>query len=225
MIRAIIFDFDGTIADTIAAIRAGLNKTMRHYGYPEHSYENVRSFINHGARQLVRQALPAEHRADEAHLNCVLETYEENYGTTYLQTKDAYDGIPELIRELRLERGVKIGVLSNKEHDFVVNLVDQVLLPNTFDAVQGNILSKPAKPDPYLGNRISANLGVAPEECVLVGDSDVDILTAHNTHMIHVGVSWGYRSEADLRKNGAELVARDVADLKTILLALLEQKG
>ncbi len=225
MIRAVIFDFDGTIADTIAAIRAGLNMTMRHYGYPEHSHEAVRSFINHGARQLVRQALPAEYQADEAHLDRVLETYEGYYGTTYLQTKEAYDGIPELIRDLHDRYGVKIGVLSNKGHLFVVNLVDQVLLPNTFDAVQGNIPSKPAKPDPYLSHLVAGSLGVAPEECVMVGDSDVDIRTAHNANMIHVGVSWGYRDEQTLRENGARLVARNASELETLLLNLMEKKG
>ncbi|MBE6553784.1 MAG: HAD family hydrolase [Ruminococcaceae bacterium] len=225
MIRAVVFDFDGTIADTIPAIRAGLNMTMRELGYPEHSLAGVRSFINYGARNLVRSALPAEYREDEAHVDRVLDLYESFYGQTYLQTKEAYDGIPALIEELHSQHGVKIGVLSNKEHMFVVNLVDQVLLPNTFEAVQGNIPSKPAKPHPYLSNLVAESLGVAPEECVMVGDSDVDIRTAHNANMTHVGVSWGYRDENTLRENGANLIARDVCELRKILLDLIEQKG
>jgi len=221
MIRAVIFDFDGTLADTIPAIREALNATMRAYGYPEHSLDDVRSFINFGARRLVCQAMPRELQNDEALLDQVLETYEENYGQTYLQTKEAYAGLPELVRLLQIGYGMKIGVLSNKEHLFVSNLVPQVLEEDTFDAVQGNLPNKPSKPDPYLSRRIASMLGVAPEECVMVGDSDVDIRTAKNAGMIPVSVSWGYRDAAFLRENGAEFVAATVFELREILEDLI----
>jgi phosphoglycolate phosphatase len=223
MIRAIIFDFDGTLADTIPAIREGLNATMRHYGYPEHSLEAVRSFINFGARQLVRQAMPAALQGDEALLDEVLEVYEENYGQTYLQTNVTYEGLDALVRELHDECGMRIGVLSNKEHPFVCNLVEQVLDAGVCEAVQGNIPDKPSKPDPYLSRRVAEALGVATEECVMVGDSDVDIRTAKNAGMLPVSVSWGYRDADFLRERGAEYVVSTPQELRALLLRLIEQ--
>ena len=222
MIRAIIFDFDGTLADTIPAIREALNATMRVYGYPEHSLDDVCGFINFGARNLVRRAMPQELQGDEALLDRVLQTYEEHYGQTYLQTKEAYAGIPALVRRLQADFGMKIGVLSNKEHLFVSNLVPQVLEAGTFYAVQGNIPDKPAKPDPYLSRRLASMLGVAPEECVMVGDSDVDIRTAKNAGMVPVSVSWGYRDADFLRENGAEYLAATPDELDEILLGLIK---
>lgn len=221
MIRAIIFDFDGTLADTIPAIRAGLNATMRHYGYPEHSLEAVRSFINFGARKLVCQALPAELQSDEALLDEVLETYEKNYGQTYLQTNKTYAGLDALVRELHDVHGMRIGVLSNKEHPFVCDLVAQVLGEDLCEAVQGNIPDKPSKPDPYLSRRVAEALGVSTEECVMVGDSDVDIRTAKNAGMIPVSVSWGYRDADFLLAHGAQYVVSTADELRTLLLGLI----
>ena len=223
MIRAVIFDFDGTIADTIFAIREGVNMTMRQYGYPEHTYDEVQSFINNGARQLVLRAMPEDLRSDEALWDRVFETYEECYGQTYMQTKEAYDGLPELIARLH-EEGMKIGVLSNKEDLFVNNLTKQVLFPNTFDAVQGVVPGQPTKPHPYLSNRTAESLGVKPEECIMIGDSDVDIATAYNAGMIHVGVSWGYRSEEILREKGAKYVAHTPDELYNIIKNIQESQ-
>ena len=214
---AAIFDFDGTIADTIAAIREGVNLTMRKNNFPEHSHAAVQSFVNNGARQLIRLSLPAHLRDDEAEVDRVLADYDVLYGQVFRLTDRAYDGIPELISELH-GRGWKIGVLSNKQDVFVKALSEQVLLPDTFDATQGVIAGKPAKPHPYLSERISQALGVPLSNCVMIGDSDVDIRTAREAGMKHVGVSWGYRSHDFLLENGADTVADTVDELRSILL-------
>ena len=221
MIRAIVFDFDGTLADTIPAIREGLNATMRHFGFPEHSLEAVRSFINFGARELVRSALPTEKQTDAAFVEEALEIYEGFYGKTYLHTRETYAGLSELVRELHDLHGMKIGVLSNKEHLFVCNLVEQVLDAGICEAVQGNIPDKPAKPDPYLSRRVAEALGVATEECIMVGDSDVDIRTAKNAGMIPVSVSWGYRDADFLRERGAEYIVTTAEELRALLTDLI----
>lgn len=219
MLRAVIFDFDGTIADTISAIREGVNLTMKKWGYPEHSHEEVQSFVNNGARQLIKRAMPEGVRADEALVDRVLADYDTLYGQVYLHTKKAYDGIPELIRELH-EGGLKIGVLSNKQELFVKNLSAQVLYPGSYDTAQGMIAGHPAKPHPYLSQLVADRLGVSPKECVMIGDSDVDILTAKNAGMTHIGVSWGYRSHEQLLASGATDVVDTPAELKQILIAL-----
>ncbi len=216
MIKAVIFDLDGTIANTISAIREGVNLTMDKYGYPQHSDDDILSFINNGARELIRRAMPAQFRQDEDLVTRVLADYDALYGTVYLHTDRPYDGIPEAISALHA-RGLKIGVLSNKQDAFVKGLAAQLLPKGTYDTAQGVIHGKPTKPDPYLSNLVADAMGVSPEECVMVGDSDVDIRTAENAGMTHVGVSWGYRNEEFLRERGAKLIAHTPVELLSII--------
>lgn len=220
--KAVIFDFDGTIADTLDAIREAVNATMVRYGYPTHSLADIRSFINNGARELVRRAMPKDMQTDEALLDRVYADYHREYGKTYLHTKHAYNGIPELIQELH-DAGVRIGVLSNKQHAYVVDLSLQVLPQGSFDAAQGVVPNQPTKPHPYLSEKIAHDLGVRPCDCIMVGDSDVDLLTAQNAGMTHVGVAWGYRDEDTLRKKGAALIAHTPDELKKILNDLIKK--
>ena len=216
MVKAVLFDFDGTIANTIPAIREGVNNTMRLFGYPEHSDADILSFINHGARELVRQAMPKDLQADNAQIDLVLQAYNEQYGLVYDHTKTAYDGIPELLASLHSE-GYKVGVLSNKQDEFVKKLCRQVLLPSSYDSAHGVGVGQPTKPDPYLPHLVAKELGVSPLDCVMVGDSDVDIRTAENASMHHIGVSWGYRDEAFLTAHGAKYIAHTPSEVKTIL--------
>lgn len=206
MIKAVLFDFDGTIANTIPAIREGVNRTMRLYGYPEHTDADVLRFINHGARELIRQAMPAEEAANPAQVDRVLADYDAQYRAVYLQTREAYAGVPELIDRLHCS-GYRIGVLSNKQDEFVKQLSRQVLLPGSYDSAHGVAPGQPPKPDPYIPTLIARELGVSPAECAMVGDSDVDIATAVNAGMTHIGVDWGYRDRSFLLAHGATRIA------------------
>lgn len=222
MIKAVIFDFDGTIANTIPAIREGVNATMRRYGYPEHSDAAILSFINFGARQLIRNAMPAELRGDEALVDRVLADYNEDYSRVYDHTRVAYGGIPELLDRLH-RAGHPVGILSNKQDVFVKKLSEQVLLRGSWDSAHGVGPGQPAKPDPFLSELVARELGVKTSECIMVGDSDVDIRTAENAGMLHVGVSWGYRDEDFLRAHGAVRIARTVDELEAILHSCLTE--
>ena len=226
MIRAVIFDLDGTVADTVSALREGVNLTMEAYGYPTHTDADILRFINNGARELIRRAMPETLRTDEALVSRVLADYNRAYATVYHHTDKPYDGIPALVRSLKEEMGLLIGVLSNKQDAFVRNLSAQLLPAGFFDAAQGVIEGKPTKPNRFLSERVAAALGVDLSECVMVGDSDVDIRTAREAGMRHVGVSWGYRDEAFLRENGATLIAHDPTELLQILKRMIEtEKG
>lgn len=218
MIQAVIFDFDGTIADTLPAIREGVNRTMRLYGYPEHSYDDIIRFINNGARELIRRAMPEIVREDEDQVTRVLTDYTRLYREVCLNTREAYPGIPELIAALHEK--LRIGVLSNKQDELVRRLTEQVLLPGSCDAAQGVYPGAPAKPDPFLPNRLASALGVKPQECAMIGDSDVDIATAMNAGMLHIGVSWGYRDEAFLRAHGACRIAHTPQELVALLQSI-----
>ena len=157
MIKAIIFDLDGTLANTIPEIREGVNMTMEKLGHPTHSPESILSFINNGARHLIRCALPCELQGDEAAVDHALAQFNQCYGETYMNTKTTYDGVRELVE--KLHGAYKIGVLSNKQDPFVKNLSRQLLGEEYCDAAQGVIAGMPPKPHPYHTEKIAAELG------------------------------------------------------------------
>lgn len=218
MIRAVIFDYDGTISDTLPCIAKALNRTMRELGFPEYTTDEVCSFVSFGARELIRCALPARLRADEAEIDRVLARYEQNCQEVYRQAPVLYDGILLLLASLH--KHVRIGVLSNKEDPILRRLCRQQLPANCIDAVQGVTEDCETKPDPVLTKKLTDALGVPPSDCVLVGDSDVDVATAKNAGMLHVGVTWGFRSRQALLAAGATRLADTPAALEELLLSL-----
>ena len=213
--KAILFDFDGTIANTIPAIREGVNNTMLRYGYPTHSDAEVLTFIKHGPRELIRQAITESVRSAEQ-IDRVLADYNTEYGKVYDHTREAYAGMAELLDRLHRE-GYRIGVLSNKQDEFVKKLSEQVLLPHSYDAARGVRPGEPTKPDPLMPTELAKALKAPLSECVMVGDSDVDIETAKNAGMAHIGVGWGYRDEPFLRAHGATRIAHTPEEIETIL--------
>ena len=221
MIQAILFDFDGTIANTVSVLREAVNLTMVQYGYPLHTDEDILRFINNGARELIRRAMPVDLQEDQELVDRVLVDYSGYYRQVYHHTEHPYDGVAELIERLHNE-GFRIGVLSNKQDDILRKLSARVLLPGSYDAAQGVVTGKPTKPHPYLAEKLAADLGVSPGNCVMIGDSDVDLYTAQNAGMLHVGVTWGFRDEDFLREHGVTRFAHDPDELLQILYQLNE---
>lgn len=221
MIKAVLFDLDGTIADTIPAITEGINMVMRHRGYPEHPEKAVLGFINYGSRELIRSAMPEELRTNEDLVSSVLTDYDECYGTCYHHTTETYPGIPALIQTLHDKLGLKIGILSNKQDVYVKKLAAQMIPEGLVGAAQGVIPGNPPKPDPFLSNRTASTLGVDPSECIMIGDSHIDFYTAEKAGMTHIGVSWGYRNEEFLRSIGATRIAHTADELLEIIKSLL----
>ena len=207
MLQAVIFDLDGTLANTIPAIREGVNLTMAKYGYPQHTDADILKFINNGARELIRRAMPEALRTNEEQVSRVLANYDVLYGGVYHHTDRLYDGVEDTLRKIRDELGLSIAVLSNKQDQFVRRLCDQLLPHGLCQHAQGVIAGKPSKPNPYLAGLVSQALNIPLCDCVMVGDSDVDIRTAQEAGMAHIGVAWGYRSKEFLLQNGATLIA------------------
>lgn len=210
-IRALIFDLDGTIADTINAIRDGLNEALRKYNYPEKTYEDVRRAIGNGARSLVKRSMPEPDAFDEDKALTVFRSYDLAYAHTYLHTRECYDGIPEVIARFK-ERGYRLAVLSNKQDPFVKGLIRQLLPAGEMEIVMGQT-KLPTKPDPTVPRLISLQLCVPPHACAMIGDSEVDIQTAKNAGMLAVGCSWGYRGRAALVEAGADIVVDSPLEL------------
>lgn len=206
MIKAIIFDLDGTVADTISAIREGVNLTMEQLGYPTHTDAGIRRFINHGARELIRQSLPEEVSTDPARVDEALDVYQGMYERTYKNTTLCYDGMVEAMSLLAGK--YKLAILSNKQDRMVKGLAAQLLPAGVVSIAQGQVEGVPTKPDPTAVWEICRTLGVAPAECAFVGDSDVDMHTAINAGCIPVGVEWGYRGADVLIEAGAKVLVK-----------------
>lgn len=215
-VKLIIFDLDGTLADTIDAIREAVNDTLCRFGFPNVEREDVLAGINHGPRWLCRAMLPERFRADEEMVDRVLEYYHGAYAKTFDHTKETYDGIKETIAELK-SRGYLLAVLSNKQDAYVRHLCASLFPENTFSAVSGS-LPDLTKPDAALTLHLmkQAAPDLTPDECAFVGDSDVDIRTAENAKMLSVGVAWGYRGRDFLAQNRADIIIDRPAELLDI---------
>ena len=214
MIKAIIFDLDGTVADTISTIREGVNLTMEQLGYPTHTDADIRRFINHGARELIRQALPEQVAKDPVRVDEALDIYQGMYERTYKNINLCYDGMVEAMTELA--KSYKLAILSNKQDRMVKGLAAQLLPAGVVRIAQGQVEGVPVKPDPTAVWRICKALHVNPEECAFVGDSDVDMHTAINAKCLPVGVEWGYRGADVLIEAGAKVLVRHPRELTEV---------
>lgn len=209
---ALIFDLDGTLVESLPGIAASLNRALALHGLPGHGDAAVRGFIGDGARMLVTRALATGTAA--LHLESVLQCFAEDYSASWQQGTRPYDGINALLSVLRA-RSVPLAVLSNKPHAFTTQIVAKLFPDNTFAVVLGNRKGLPHKPDPTGALEIAATLGIAPEKCVLIGDSTMDLDTAQNAGMASIAVTWGYHDRERLL--GADRIAEDMAALAGLL--------
>lgn len=217
--QAVLFDLDGTLLDTLQDIADAANRVLRAHGFASHEVDAYRRFVGDGIRALVSRALPPGHRDDETIERC-LRDFREDYGRHWSVATRPYPGVPEMLDALR-RRGLRRAILSNKPDDLTKQCVAGLLPHQRFDVVLGQREGTPAKPDPTSAQEVCRYLGVAPCDCVLVGDSPVDVETALAAGMVPVGVAWGFRSEDELREAGACFIAHDPVEL----LALLGEGG
>lgn len=201
MLKALLFDLDGTLLDSLADIAAAMNRMLTERGLPVCNTGDIRQMVGDGMRQLVVRALPGNRR-DEATVDACLAAYRAHYDTLWKTATRPYNGIPELLDSLR-QQGFKLGVISNKAHRFTVPMTEHFFGSDRFAVVLGQRDEVPRKPNPAAALEAATLLGVSPAECAYVGDSGIDMEFATNSGMTGIGVTWGLRDAAELRAAGA----------------------
>jgi phosphoglycolate phosphatase len=205
--RAVLFDLDGTLLDTLDDLADSMNAVLQRLGFPAHKTACYRYFIGEGIQNLVWRTLPEANRDSATVAKGVAEMRAE-YARRWADKTRPYDGIPELLDELA-ERRIPMAVLSNKPDGPVRDMVGRFLGLERFAVVAGAKPNVPHKPDPTAALGIAATLGIRPQGFVYLGDSNTDMLTAVAAGMFPVGALWGFRSADELLATGAKaLIAR-----------------
>lgn len=200
--RAVIFDLDGTLLNTLADLADAMNESLRIMKLPTHPEEAYRWFVGKGMRSLAEQALPEGqgHRLDE----CV-ETMKKCYAENWNHRTEPYEGIPLMLKTLAAE-GVAMSVLSNKNHHFTRQCVAQYFPSVPFQQVVGVSDQTPPKPDPTGLRAVLHQMGHPPDAFLYMGDTAIDMKTAAAMDLFSVGVSWGFRPRGELENAGARAI-------------------
>ena len=199
--RAAIFDLDGTLVDSLEDIANASNEVLDEMGFATHPISDYRYFVGDGVSKLFQRILPAEGVSDELMAEC-LRRYDEAYGRIWNQHTRLYEGVVEMIAELR-ELGVTLAVLSNKPQHFTEKVVAQFFVSGEFAVVAGQRAGIARKPDPAGAHAILETLQISAADCVFLGDTAVDMLTACGAGIVAVGALWGFRTRDELQANGA----------------------
>ena len=213
--KAVLFDLDGTLLDTLEDIARSMNAVLTNAGFPAHPVEEYRGFIGEGIATLVRRALP-ERCADERTVQQHVAAMIDGYGRRWTEHTRPYPEIPELLHALTV-RKFKMAVLSNKMDSFTRDMVKTLLADWQFEEVLGAQPSIPRKPDPAGALLISRQCGVRPEEFLYLGDSNTDMQTAVNAGMYPVGALWGFQEVEQLLAAGAQTLIEKPLELLTLL--------
>lgn len=203
MIKAVLFDLDGTLVDSIRDLADSTNYALAGLGFPTRKTELFYTFVGDGIPKLIERALPAGVSPEIR--EAALQRFMEHYRVHYADQTVCYPGIPELVAQLRAA-GLLTAVISNKAQEMAV-IVTEKLLGGQFDCITGKQPGFATKPDPALTLKVIHELGVLPQECVLVGDSGMDMAAAVNAGCKAIGVLWGFRSREELTANGGQFLA------------------
>lgn len=215
MFKVAIFDLDGTLLNTLDDLANACNYALNKFSFPTHEVEKYKTFIGNGIYKLVERAVP-DNKEDDETVGKVLEVFSDYYNEHMMDMTKPYDGIINLLDELRM-KGIKLGVVSNKKHEFTIEIVNKYF-GDRFDIVFGHRENYKEKPDPSSVLEIIEKLDVLKSECIYIGDSNVDVITARNSGIECIGVSWGFRGKEELAKAGADYLADNIIELRDIII-------
>lgn len=207
--KAVIFDLDGTLLDTIEDLAICSNQVLEHFARPTLPTNTYKKLVGEGARALLEKILPD---FNDTQINEARELFEHYYALGYDKNTRAYDGISKVLSFLQ-KRKIKMAILSNKPNNFTKKCAYKYLSAWNFDAVYGIREQIERKPDPAGALAIAQELHVEPSECYFVGDTKTDMQTATNAHMYPVGVLWGFRGAPELLEHGAQKLCERPEDI------------
>ncbi|MGN0552831.1 MAG: HAD family hydrolase [Oscillospiraceae bacterium] len=214
MYKLAVFDMDGTILDTLEDLKDSVNYALAECGYPQRTYDEVRSFVGNGIRKLIERSVPAGTSVSD--MDRVHEVFTGHYKIHCADKTKAYDGIKPLIEALRAN-GVKTAVVSNKA-DYGVQELCKEYFDGLFDYAIGEREGIRRKPAPDSVNEALRVLDTPKNEAIYIGDSDVDFETAKNAELPCISVLWGFRDEEYLRSKGATLFVHEPSEILNIVL-------
>lgn len=215
----IIFDLDGTLLDTLEDLANCMNAVLGRHGLAGHEQEKYKYFVGNGMEMLVRRALTPAHDEENLARICLQELHAE-YGRRWNETTKPYTGITALLEALE-SRGIGMSVLSNKADSFTRLMIDHYFQAKRFQIIYGAREGIPKKPHPGAAQEIARLSGIAPEKYLYLGDTGVDMQTATAAGMYAIGVTWGFREEAELLETGAKTIVHHPLEV----LALLEGRA
>lgn len=214
--KACIFDLDGTLTDTLESLTYSVNRTLSEIGLTPIAESQVRSYVGNGAAYLMECALKAAGDESASRHEEAMEVYRRIFGQNCTYHVTPYEGIPELLDFMK-EKGIMLAVFSNKPHRQTVEVAKSVFGKEMFAYVQGQCSEIPRKPDPEGIRILLDKLRSAKEECLYVGDSEVDIETGRAAGVLTVGVTWGFRGRQALEKAGAEYLIDKPEELRQFI--------
>jgi phosphoglycolate phosphatase len=212
--RAVLFDLDGTLVDSLPDIAVALERALADHDLPAPPAELVRTWIGGGARMLIAHAVTGT----PALVDPLLARFRVHYAAAPVVRTTLYDGVAPVLDAL-VGAGVALAVLTNKPHELAVPICERLLGAWPFAAVIGHRPGEPLKPDPTMARALAERMVVRPEHCALVGDAATDIATARAAGMRAVGVAWGYRPRDELVAAGADWVAATPSELMPLAAA------
>jgi len=212
--HAVIFDLDGTLADTLDDIVTSINVALSRVGAAPRSREQIAGMVGDGAIKLTQRALGVRH---EQKLDAALSHFADHYRGHSLDQTRLFDRIPEQLTRMD-DQGWRFAILSNKPHEFTAQCADALLRQWPFDAVRGATPDAPKKPDPAVATSIAKRWSLPPSEIYFVGDSAVDVQTARNAGMIAVACLWGYGDREELLGCRPGLIAEAPSVLAQLLI-------
>ena len=214
--RGCIFDLDGTLTNTLESLTYSVNLTLKEMELPSITTDQCRRFVGDGARKLIERTLEACGDRSLSRLDEGMEIYGRIFHDNCTYHVTPYDGVMELLADLT-SMGMRLAVLSNKPHGQAVDVVRQIFGDGVFDFVQGQSEELPRKPDPAGVLYLLDKMGIKKEECVYVGDSEVDVATAKAAGVTGLAATWGFRSRQVLEEAGAGVLIDHPGELVDFL--------
>ena len=193
--KTVIFDLDGTLLNTLEDLKNAVNYALKIRNLPEKDLDFIRKAIGNGTQVLIKRCTPCTISEEDYHN--VFNEFKSYYLSHYADYTRPYDGIKDLLGELKGK--CLIVVVSNKDNDLTQNLINKEF-PGLFDIIQGSYFDRPKKPDPYLIDKILDENNIRKEDCLYVGDTNVDKESALNAGLEYRLVSYGYRTKEELEK-------------------------